>query len=113
MSPALEQPSAVRSFYAGAEESYGISGDLHSEVEGHGMRALAFVRAWMTDPAACDPSLIRESFARVTLLHEQLGALIEQQRAALDELPETLVVRDDPGRDAVLEELERHGLRPL
>ena len=112
MSAALEQPSAVRSFYSGAEESFGIAGDLHSEVEAHGMNALAFVRAWMADPASCDPSQVRESFARVSLLHELLGGLIDQQRAALEELPARLLLQDERGRAAVLEDLERQGVRP-
>ena len=76
------------------------------------MSALAFTRTWLADPGASDPSRIRETFARVELLHEQLGALISQQRSALQELPARLLVQPDPGREAVVQDLKRRGIEP-
>ena len=112
MTPPLEQPSAVRALYDGAQGSLGAVSDLSREVDAHGLAAHRFARDWMSAPDDCAPSAIRESFARVCLCYSQLGALIDAQRAALTELPARLVLRDDPGREEALTELRRNGVKP-
>lgn len=110
----MEQASAVRELFRAAEDAWFFAGELVAEVEDHGRIALAFLKAWVSDPCA-DPSSVRESFARVELVHHQLGGLIDQQRRALDELPARLAPPSDPeraelARQRTLAELELEGV---
>lgn len=113
--PMMEQASAVRDLYRGAEDAWFFAGELQAEVFDHGRNALAFLRAWADRPDV-DPSQIRESFARVELIHRQLGGLIDQQRRALEALPARLVLapgadeeREARARALVLAQLEQEG----
>ena len=111
-----DQAGAVRDLYQCATESLGVASELIAEVEDHERQALQFLRAWVRSPRA-DPSSVRESFARVELLHRQLGGLVDQQRRAMSQMPARLVQPDgtDPIRAAreradVLEELNGLGV---
>lgn len=99
--PVLEQASAVRDLYKGAEEAYFFVAELQGEVLDHGRNAQAFLKAWARDPDA-DPSLIRESFARVEMIHRQLAGVLDVQRRALEVMPARLVLAPgaDPEREA-------------
>lgn len=102
--PVMEQASAVRDLYKGAEEAYFFVAELQGEVLDHGRNALAFLRAWAQDPDA-DPTQIRESFARMEMVHRQLGGVLDVQRRALEVMPARLVLA--PGADPEREERAR------
>lgn len=99
-----EQAAAVRDLYQCASESLGVASELIAEVEDHERQARQFLRDWSRSPRA-DPSEVRESFARVEMLHRQLGGLVDQQRRAMSALPARLVLPE--GVDPIRAALER------
>ncbi len=99
--PMTEQASAVRDLFKSAEEAYFFAGELQAEIIDHGRNALDFLKRWADRPDS-DPSSLRESFARVELIHRQLGGLIDQQRRSLEVMPARLTLPEgaDPEREA-------------
>lgn len=111
-----EQAGAVRDLYKSAEEAYFFAGELQAEVMDHGRNALIFLKGWAERPEL-DPSQIRESFARVEMIHRLLGGLLDQQRRALEVLPARLTFlegadleREARARAQTLAQLELEGI---
>lgn len=114
--PDMEQASAVRDLFKCAEEAFLLAGELQAECLDHGRNALIFLKAWAEQPDA-DPTKVRESFARVELLHRLLGGLLDQQRRAAEALPAQLTLvpgadrtREDRARALTLAQLELEGV---
>ena len=103
MNDKLEQATAVRALWRGADDAFDVVGELGPEVDRHASRARAFLKAWAAE-ANPDPRELLVGFGRLAALYDRLTDAMERQREALDSLNVRLA---PPDGDPVLEQRAR------